>query len=176
MPERAGGISKLSKIDEDRARIKEMFAALSYRDRVYSATDIRKARDRINRRLDSSWTGMWGTPQHRFKRVEPSGRLRGAPVLDVDPVELLIIRELAATSPAAQFGATPTGTVFTASTFGKSKEHERLYLSGLSPLLDTVAEIFNTQRSGEGGRFFESEGRIVDAADDLVVIHLRTRR
>lgn len=166
----------MSKVDGDRARIKAVFAALDYRDRVYSATDIRKARDRINRRLDSSWTGVWATPQHRFKRVEPSGRLRGAPVLDADPVELLIIRELAVTSPAAQFGVTPAGTIFTASTFGKSKEHERLYLSGLSPLLDTVAEILNEQRSGEGGRFFESEGLILDAADDKAVIRLRSLR
>lgn len=165
----------MSKPDADRSRIEEVFSCLDYRDGVYPATDIRKARDRIRRRLVSSWTGVWGTPQHRFKRVEPSGLLRGAPVLDTDPVELLIIRELAVTSPAKQFGVTPAGTVFTASTFGKSQEHERLYVSGLSPLLDTVAEIFNGQRQGAGGRFFESDGLILDAADNVVVIRLRTQ-
>lgn len=151
----------MSKVQMDERRILAVLEGLDYRDGVYSASDIRKARDRVRRRVQSTWSGSVALPARRLKRIEPTGNRRGVPVLAIDPVEILIMRELAATSPSRQFGVTPHGVVFTASTNGKSREDQRLYLEGLSRALDSVVDLFMQLRLGEGGRFYEHEGAIV---------------
>ena len=57
--------AKASKVDRDERRIIEVIEALDYRDGIYSATDIRKARDRMKRRLQSTWTGSIVLPERR---------------------------------------------------------------------------------------------------------------
>ena len=87
------------------------------------------------------------------------------------------MRELAATSPSRQFGVTPHGAVFTASTYGKSREDQRLYLEGLSRALDSVVDTFMLFRLGEGGRFYEDDGAVIfPAARNRVFMMLEADR
>ncbi|MGZ4584109.1 MAG: hypothetical protein ACXVYI_07105 [Mycobacterium sp.] len=109
-------------------------------------------------------TGRTLPSQTRYKDKHPRGR--AVPVLhrDASGTELLIIRAISRTHGAAQFGVTPHGDVFTTDCDGNSfHSGRREYVTGLSPLLDEAAAIFNEwQRAGAGGRFYERRGQFFD--------------
>jgi hypothetical protein len=66
--------------------------------------------------------------------------------------------------------------VFTADTDGYSwpEGDRRDPVTGLSPLLDEVAAIFNSprRRDGLGGRFYERDGRFFDADDGEIFVEI----
>jgi hypothetical protein len=63
---------------------------------------------------------------------------------------------MTSTPGAAQFGVCPDGSVFTTDAIGWSLfSGRRVDVTGLSPLLDEAADIFNHRRRGIGGRFYE---------------------
>jgi hypothetical protein len=77
----------------------------------------------------------------------------------VDPIELLIVRAISmtmtSTPGAAQFGVCPDGSVFTTDAIGWSLfSGRRVDVTGLSPLLDEAADIFNHRRRGIGALRF----------------------
>jgi hypothetical protein len=109
----------------------------------------------------------------------PHSSLR-APVVftrEAHPVELLIVMAIARTSGAAQFGFSPAGLVFTADTDGWSlPSGRRNDVTGLSPLLDEAAALFNEwRRDGRGGRFYARDGVFFDAQDGTVFLRVNER-
>ncbi len=102
----------------------------------------------------------------RFPKGKRAVSERDAVVLPVDPVEVLIVRAISMTLPAAQFGVSPNGEVFTAYRNGWTI-NDRIYVTRLSWLLDEAADVFNHRRAGRGGRFYERDGEFF-AADGKV--------
>lgn len=124
---------------------------------------VPQAISRVVLRLDG-WMGSGHRTVPRHKYHHPIDRSGPVDVLEVDPVELLIMRLLAQTSPAYQYGVNQNGVVFSASVNGYSKTHERLWLSGLSRAAEDVAQYYYDWRGKydghTGGRFFERNGEV----------------
>lgn len=131
----------------------------------------------VQARLDTSWQPtsdvVLSDPGQSIE-ADPDG---GLPFIDVDPIELRIMRALAATHPKGQFAVAKTGAIFTAMTKGFSRERDRIYLTGLSPLIDAIGAFVYEFREetdiGIGGRFFEIDGWILDARTDARILELR---
>jgi len=70
-----------------------------------------------------------------------------------EPAELLIMRAVQRTRPAGQFSVTRRGDVFTSSSFGYTQSEDRLYVSGLSPLIYDLGLMYWVHRERAGGRF-----------------------
>lgn len=123
-------------------------------------------------------TGLALPPRTRSRR-DKLPRSRAVPVLkrETSPVEMMIVRAIARTWGAAQFGCSPNGSVFTADTDGWSiPSGRRDEVTRLSPLLVEVADIFNSwKRDGAGGRFYERDGCFFDADDGAIFIEIQLR-
>lgn len=130
----------------------------------------------LQRRLKR--TGLALPPRTR-SRTDKWPKTRAIPVLrrEASPVEMMIVRAIARTWGAAQFGCSPSGAVFTADTDGYSMlSGRRNEVTSLSPLLVEVAEIFNEwRRDGVGGRFYERDGCFFDADDGAIFLEVEMR-
>lgn len=121
-------------------------------------------------------------PQRTRSRTykEPVTRATSVIKVEANPREMMIIRAVARTWGAAQFGCSPDGSVFTADTDGYSwpDQGRRNDVNGLSTLLDGVAQVFNSvsRRDGTGGRFYERNGSFFDADDGAVFLEVRITR
>jgi hypothetical protein len=125
-------------------------ASPALRERAAAALNVRLAQ----------WHGDFLPSQGRFKNKIPRG-FTNPTTVRTDPIELLIVRAIAMTSTpgAAQFGVSPDGSVFTTDVNGRSLfSGRRIDVTGLSPLLDEAANVFNHRRGGLGGRFYERGG------------------
>lgn len=119
------------------------------RDReVPDATLHGRACAELARRL-ATWWGSSLPPARRFGSNAPE-TLDLPIVLAPDPIEPLIVHAISAVEPAA-FGVTADGAVYTT-------DHEngyRVFVSGLSALLDEVAVIFLQIAGGTNHQFIE---------------------
>jgi hypothetical protein len=117
-------------------------------------------------------------PPRTRSRTDKRPYARAVPVFKIEahPSEVMIVRAIARTWGAAQFGCSPDGSVFTADTDGYSWPDggRRNPLVGLSPLLDDVADFFNSdwRRNGTGGRFYERGGSFFDAEDGAIFLEV----
>jgi len=102
-------------------------------------------------------------------RIPPSGNLVGAPVVDADDVEIAIVALLAATANQWQFSSTPDGQMFTGMKRGYHREAERLYVTGLSEVIDTAAGRVESHRAGAGGRVYITKGFVECAECQLII-------
>lgn len=135
------------------------------------------AADELMRRLHRRKCDL--PPRTRFKNYNPTGRADTVFKREVHPAELLIVRAIARTYGAAQFGVTPNGEVFTTDTYGWSlPSGRREYVGGLSHLLDDAAELYMDWkiRERDGGRFYERGGRFFYADDGNVFLEAETDR
>lgn len=146
------------------------------RDPDASPALLRVAATELENRLKR--TGIALPPRTR-SRTDTWPRSRAIPVLkrEASPIELMIVRAIARTWGAAQFGCSPSGAVFTADTDGYSlRSGRRNEVTGLSPLLEEVADIFNEwRRNGVGGRFYERDGCFFDADDGAIFVEVELR-
>jgi hypothetical protein len=120
------------------------------------------------------WHGDFLPRPGRFKNKIPKG-FASLTTVRADPIELLIVRAIAMTSTpgAAQFGVSPDGSVFTTDVNGHSLfRGRRIDVTGLSPLLDEAADIFNHRRGGIGGRFYERDGNFFKADGKKVFVQV----
>jgi hypothetical protein len=120
------------------------------------------------------WHGDFLPRPGRFKNKIPKG-FASPTTVRADPIELLIVRAIAMTSApgAAQFGVSPDGSVFTTDVNGHSLfSGRRVDVTGLSPLLDEAADIFNHRRGGIGGRFYERDGNFFKADGKKVFLEV----
>jgi len=121
-------------------------------------------------------------PPRTRSRTYKSPLTRAASVIKIEanPREMMIVRAVARTWGAAQFGCSPDGSVFTADTDGYSfpDGDRRNPVTGLSEVLDEVADIFNSRwrRDGIGGRFYERNGSFFDADDRAVFLEVKITR
>jgi hypothetical protein len=140
----------------DAARSVIVWERISAQRGVDSALQSRAAVE-LQRRM-RHWRGDYLPRPSRFKNRTPIER--GDPLLvPADPIELLIVRAVAMTHGAAQFGVSPNGAVFTAMGEGWTIRGPRVDVTRLSWLLDEAADIVQQLRSGRGGRFYERGGR-----------------
>jgi hypothetical protein len=96
-------------------------------------------------------------------RPTPTRVLGTPPVIEADAAEALIVYLLALTHPDAQFAATPRSSnrVFAGwKTSYHGDENERLYVTGLSDVLDSVSHVVQSHRAGDGGRFYVRDGAV----------------
>lgn len=133
----------------------------------------------LERRL--SQRGLLLPPRTRSRAYKrPSDRAISVIKVEANPREMMIVRAVARTWGAAQFGCSPDGSVFTADTDGYSwpDGNRRNPVTGLSPVLDEVADIFNSRwrRDGIGGRFYERNGSFFDADDGAVFVEVKITR
>lgn len=131
-------------------------------DRVDAQTEVDEAlRSRAVVELENRlqhWNGNYLPRPTRFKNKH--GVSRGAHlVVPADPVELVIVRAVAMTTGAGQFGVSPNGAIFTAEDPGWTIHKRRVDVTRLSWLLDEAADILQQIRGGRGGRFYERDGR-----------------
>ncbi len=144
-PEQIANISRASQ-----RRMAKQHASPALRERAAMELTVRLAH----------WYGDFLPQQGRLKDKRPITRDSPA-IIRADPAELLIVRAIAMTSipGAAQFGVSTDGSVFTTDALGWSLHSGRRYdVTGLSPLLDEAADIYNVRRGGIGGRFYERDG------------------
>jgi hypothetical protein len=133
-----------------------------------------EVRRRVERRLsvlDYDW------PDLRYRKVR-EGFSGGEPlVIEADSEELIILHALAGTGDARQYGVTPRGEVYPSQNHGYLRESDgRLYVQGISPLIEELGAVFTAFRSNEGGRFY-LEGRLVrDASSRRVVARIVIER
>lgn len=132
--------------------------------RVSGSIDGRKeAETRLATRLQA-WHGVeLPSGNSRFKNKFARGSAVECEV-GADEAELLIIRALGLTVGAVQLTVVPIGACFATLNNGWTMKHERVYISGLSPLIDDASYILNRMRDGEGGRmFFTADDHFIDA-------------
>ena len=107
----------------------------------------------LKRRLETWWGGSL-PPLSRFSDKPP----RKLPVaLTADPEELPIVRALAAGDRLPTFGVTSAGAVFTTDDGAWHADSRAVFITGLSPLLDELTDIFHHATGDEGGRFYDSQ-------------------
>lgn len=118
------------------------------------------------------------TRSRMYKR--PAARAPAVIKIEANPREMMIVRAVSRTYGAAQFGCSPDGSVFTADTDGRTYPggDRRDAVTGLSSVLDEVADIFNSRwrRDGIGGRFYERNGSFFDADDGAVFLEVKITR
>lgn len=131
-----------------------------------------RAESELRRRLDG-WYGDFDPVPSQFGKSKYATSAIDAVDIPADPIELLIVRALAMTYPAAQFGVSPNGEVFTAHGNGWTKDGPRIYVTRLSWLLDEAADVFNHLRRGRGGRFYERDGAFFLADGKVIFINIR---
>lgn len=134
-----------------------------------------KAAPELERRLRR--TGLSLPPRTRSRRdkwpIDPGPLVR---TREAHPIDMMIVRALSRTWGAAQFGCSPNGDVFTADTDGYSLySGRRDDVTGISPLLDEAADIFNSLRKGRGGRFYERDGCFFDADNGAIFLKVVVR-
>jgi hypothetical protein len=124
----------------------------------------------LKRRLQH-WNGDYLPRPSRFKNKH--GIDRGTHlVVRADPVELVIVRAVAMTRGAAQFGVSPNGAIFAAEGYGYTIRGPRVDVTRLSWLLDEAADILQEIRGGAGGRFYERNGRFFLAEDRTTILEV----
>jgi hypothetical protein len=137
-----------------------------------------EAKRRVIRRLDNGWMGSGTRIDLRRKYHFPVDRSSSVAVMTVDQIELLIMRTLALTSPAHQYAVSKSLHVFATAVNGYSKDDERVWMSGLSPLVDDVGQFYadwRRQLDGHiGGRFFERDGHVFDGPGRTKLLTLST--
>lgn len=144
-------------------------------ERIAAQTDIddalqSRAAVELERRLHH-WHGDYLPRPSRFKNKHGIDRATHL-VVQADPVELVIIRAVAMTKGAAQFGVSPDGTIFTAEGDGWTIQGPRVDVTRLSWLLDETADILQNLRHGKGGRFYERNGRFFLADGRTTVLEV----
>lgn len=154
-----------------------LFARDDFLDRVaktYSATKF--VRGEATRRLQSR-LALWNHaeqadadalgPRTHTKAIRTDSTVEG------DEAERVIVRALSKRHTDAQFTVTPSGAVYSTHNFGWTKDKVRVFVAGLSPLLDEAAEVFHYQSGGKGGRIlFKSDATFVDANHKLVFLRV----
>ncbi|KRF29487.1 hypothetical protein [Phycicoccus sp. Soil802] len=107
-----------------------------------------------------------------FARRQPKWRRYAAtaagliPTISADDIEQLIVPLLSLTHPEAQFSyrRAPSGQVFASWMNGfHRRDEERVYVTGLSDVLDTATTLVQDHREGMGGRIFINQGRVACA-------------
>lgn len=82
--------------------------------------------------------------------------------------EHIILTTVAATWPSSVICVNPSRKVFTHPHHGRSREDQRVYIAGFSPLIDDLAQYFFEYRHGrssiDGGRFYVTSDVMHDAA------------
>ncbi len=130
-----------------------------------------RARTQLTTRLDGWYGDFTPIPSQYLKSKFPTVEFSAVRVF-ADPTELMIIRALSMTYPAAQFGVSPGGDVFTARGDGWTIRGPRIYVARLSWLLDEAADLFNHLRGNRGGRFFERDGKFFTADGKATFMHV----
>lgn len=119
---------------------------------------LREAMMRIDQRATMGHYNLGSLVQRKTKwRKELTDVAGTLPVIEADAAEALIVHLLALTHPDAQFSATPLSDnrVFAGwKTSYHRDQEQRFYVTGLSDVVDSVSDIVQTHRSGDGGRFY----------------------
>lgn len=126
--------------------------------------DVAEARRRILLRAATSDFQAGALVQRRSRWRNLSGRVADTvQTIEADSAEQLIVPLLALIRPDAQFSVTPRSTnrVFACHKGGYHRTvEERVYVTGLSDVLDTVSDIVQAHRLGVGGRIHITEGAV----------------
>lgn len=137
-------------------RVSKMHGDLQSRD---------EATSRLEARLEAWQGAALPTDRTRFKSKIVSGK-RALCIVSSDEAERIIVRALSVTSVDAQFTVSPNGACYATENNGWTIEKLRVYISGLSPLVDDASYILNQMRNGAGGRmFFSRSDQFSDARD-----------
>ena len=133
----------------------------------YSPELLAEARTRLlSRALTGNFReGALVRRSSRWKRV-PTGPVGLPPVIDADDAEEVLVHLLALTWPEAQFSYRPSwsGDVFAGWNSGYHRsDAQRVYVTGLSDILDSVREVVQDHRDGQGGRIYVRDGRVACA-------------
>lgn len=112
------------------------------------------------------WTGNGiASPQSRFKNKIARGE-DATCIIGSDQEEILIVRALAVTRGECQYTVSTNGAVFASEASGWTIDRTRVYVSGLSPLIDDAADILRQMRGSSGGRmFFDRQNSFLNARD-----------
>lgn len=139
----------------------------------YTAQVLQEARRRI---IDRAATAEFACGAYARRRPKCGHRgsrpLRSVPIIDADDTELAVMHLLALTGPDAQFSYTPawSGRVFAGWKDGYHRgDEERVYVTGLSDVLDSATSIVQNHRNDGGGRVFVRHRRVVCADCQEVV-------
>lgn len=121
------------------------------------------AAERLERRLQD-WTGSGiASTKSRFKNKVARGADADC-LIGSDPEEILIVRALSLTRGECQFTVSASGAVFASESNGWTIDRTRIFVSGLSPLIDDAADILRQMRGPNGGRmFFDRDGSFLNA-------------
>lgn len=132
----------------------------------------REAASRLERRL-GSWDWRNDAPaESRFKNKVARG-IRAECVVGCSEEERIIARALAITQGDGQFTVTASGAVYATQSNGWTKDKVRIFVSGLSPLIDAAADIIDQMTDGKGGRFFfTQDDTFIDAKDRLIFLRV----
>lgn len=134
--------------------------------------DIEGARARLELRLDSDHWTPGDAPAARHKH-RPRIPTTGPATIEHDLSEWFLLHSLALTYPAHQFSVTPKGRVFAGYRHGNHREHHRLYVTGLSEILDEAAILMHAATQGRGGRIYIASDQIQIAKTLQVLANLR---
>lgn len=138
-------------------QLEEQRSKMTLRLRSFNVPDIRlhrRATVELEKRLDD-WLGNALAPLSRFADIDPRGL--SLPVeVTTDQVELLIVHVLGLGEEFGEFGVSPNGAAYILD----PDNGKRVFLSGLSPLLDEATDIFSSFTCG-GGEFFEHNGHFI---------------
>lgn len=133
--------------------------------------DIEVARARLELRLKSD---HWTPRETPGSRVIHRSRvtLAGEVTIHHDLSEWFLLHSLALTHPAQQFSVTPDARVFAGYRNGNHREHDRLYVTGLSHVLDEAAILMHAATQGRGGRIYIASDQIQIAKTNRVLANL----
>lgn len=132
---------------------------------------IEVARGRLELRLNSDHWTPGEAPAPRTKH-RPRIASIGPITIEHDLSEWFLLHSLALTHPAQQFSVTPKGRVFAGYRNGNHHEHDRLYVTALSDILDEVAILMHAATQGQGGRIYIASDQIQIAKTNRVLANL----
>jgi len=147
----------LTQLVEERRQIMSRLGRLSDDRELCEA-----AAQRLESRLQS-WRGSGiARASTRFKNKVAQG-VDAICRVGADRAEILIVRALSITTGECQFTVSMNG-VFASDSNGWTIDKTRIYVSGLSPLIDDAADILRQMRGPQGGRmFFDREDSFLNA-------------
>lgn len=138
-----------------------------------TAALLDEALTRVARRLDRLPWSRDSLQPLRPKAGRQAIQHGDVPMICHDAVERAIVYALARTWPSAQFSVDLNGLIFAGLLNGYHHKSDRLYVSGLSKIIDEAGELLNSARCGAGGRFYVRDDDVQMADGHSVLATLR---
>jgi len=162
------------RLQSDRISLLRDYVRVQYETLRPLSPELQSLRARARARVEQRLSCLDDRPTLRpASRHDMAGAFgAGVPTLGCDRVELMIV-DLLATGAHLQFSVSSRDArIFAGALRGYHHEPDRLYVTGLSTILDAAADRLHSLSNGSGGRFYVNDDFVERAWDRSVLLRL----